>query len=151
MPRTAAKTSIMPMVLVAVEQSFPPGQRIVDDRLALRVLPAAAKIFVWFLRLRWPRDWMINATERSNAGIWGGLLCRKRYIDEKLVASGDKIEAVVNLGAGLDTRVYRLPALAGLPIWEIDQRENIEAKVRRLRRALGEIPPNIKLVSIDFD
>jgi len=94
---------------------------------------------------------MIGLSERSNPGIWGGLLCRKRYIDEKLIASRDAIEAVVNLGAGFDTRAYRLPALSGLPVWEVDQRENVEAKEKRLRQALGTIPANVKLVPADFD
>jgi O-methyltransferase involved in polyketide biosynthesis len=32
-----------------------------------------------------------------------------------------QIEAVVNLGAGFDTRPYRLSALANAPAWEVDQ------------------------------
>jgi len=108
-------------------------------------------IFVRFLRLRWVRDWIIGLSEKSNPGIWGGLLCRKRYIDEKLAGSRSEIEAVVNLGAGLDTRPYRLEALSGLPVWEVDQRENVEEKEKRLRKALGAIPANVKLVPVDFD
>lgn len=104
----------------------------------------------WF-RLAWMRDWIIGRSEKSDPGIWGGMLCRKRYIDEKLVAARDEIEAVVNLGAGFDTRPYRLPTLSGLPVWEVDQCVNIEAKAKRLRRALGTIPANIKLVAADFD
>jgi methyltransferase (TIGR00027 family) len=78
-------------------------------------------------------------------------LCRKRYIDEKLVASRNGIEAVVNLGAGFDTRPYRLLALSGLPVWEVDQSENVEAKEKRLRKECGTIPANVKLVPVDFD
>lgn len=58
---------------------------------------------------------------------------------------------MVNLGAGFDTRPYRLPALSGLPVWEIDQYENVEAKQKRLRKAFGAIPANVKLVPADFD
>ena len=139
------------MALVAVEQYFPKAQRIIDDGLAARLLPLGAMIFVRFLRPRWTRNWVIGLSEKSNPGIWGGLLCRKRYIDEKVIASRNGIEAVVNLGAGFDTRPYRLPALSGLPAWEVDQRENIEAKEKRLRKAFGTIPANVKLVVADFD
>jgi methyltransferase (TIGR00027 family) len=151
MAKVAARTGIMPMALVAVEQYFPEAQRVVDDGLAGRLLPPGAKIFVRLLRLGWLRDWIIGLSEKSNPGIWGGILCRKRYIDEKLVASRNEIEAVVNLGAGFDTRPHRLPALSGLPVWEVDQRANIVAKERRLRKALGNIPANVKLVPADFD
>jgi methyltransferase (TIGR00027 family) len=57
----------------------------------------------------------------------------------------------VNLGAGFDTRAYRLPALSGVPVWEVDQSDNIKAKRLRLTKVLGEIPSNVTLVEIDFD
>ena len=141
----------MPTALVAVEQYWPRPQRIVDDGLAIQMLPFGARLFVHSLGLRWIRDWLIGLSEKSNPGIWGGLLCRKHYIDEKLAASGKVIDAVVNLGAGFDTRLFRLRGLSGLRMWEIDQRENIEPKEKRLRKALGSIPANIKLVAVDFD
>jgi len=151
MGQAAANTGIMPMAIVAVEQHLPKSQRVVDDGLALRVLPVGARIFAGLLRIRLVRDWLIEVSEKSNPGIWGGLLCRKRYIDEKVVASQQQMDAIVNLGAGFDTRLFRLPGISGLPIWEIDQRQNIEAKKKRLRKALGSIPTNIKLVTVDFD
>lgn len=141
----------MPIALVAVEQYLPKAQRIVDDDTAVLLLPLGAVIFVRLLQARGLRDWIIGLSEKSNPGIWGGLLCRKRYIDDKLVASCNKIHAVVNLGAGFDTRPYRLQALSGLPVWEVDQCENVEAKQKRLRKAFGTIPANVKIVSVDFD
>jgi len=91
----------------------------------------------------------VRLIDKTFPGLWGGMMCRKRYIDEALIASAGSIEAVVNLGAGFDTRVYRLPALADLPVWELDQPENIEPK--RLRKRLGAIPAHITLAPIDFD
>jgi len=141
----------MPMALVAIEQSFPQKERILDDALAYRMLSFGPKIFVRAMRSDWTRRRVIELSERTQPGIWGGLLCRKRYIDEKLLASRDKVRSVVNLGAGFDTRLYRLPGLASLLAWEVDQSENMEAKKRRLREALGSLPSNVKLISIDFD
>jgi methyltransferase (TIGR00027 family) len=151
MPRKAGNTGILPIALVAVEQYYPEAQRIIDDGLADRMLPLGAKMFVRFLRPRLIRDWVVSASEKGNPGIWGGLLCRKCYIDEKLLAARNEMEAIVNLGAGFDTRLYRLSGLSGLPAWEIDQRENIERKAYRLRRAFGATPKNVRLVSVDFD
>jgi methyltransferase (TIGR00027 family) len=79
------------------------------------------------------------------------MTCRKRYIDDKLIDAAGDIEAVVNLGAGSDTRAYRFPALASMPVWEIDQPENIELKRTRLRTRFGAIPAHVTLVPIDFD
>lgn len=141
----------MPVALVAVEQYLPPSRRIVDDPLALRMLPWAARVFVGCLRPAFTRQWIIGASERSNPGIWGGLLCRKRYIDEALLASIVEVEAVVSLGAGLDSRCVRLPGISTLPVWEVDQLGNVALEAERLRRALGAVQPNVRFVAMDFE
>jgi len=97
------------------------------------------------------RGWLIRSLEKRAPGIWDGVLCRKCYIDEKLVESVGSVAAVVNLGAGFDTRLYRLPALDGLPAWEVDQPRNIEEKLAGLRRVFGGVPANVTLVPVDFD
>ena len=61
----------MPVALAAVEQYFPKAQRVLDDRLAARMLPAGARMFVRLLRLRWIRDWIIRKVEESDPGIRG--------------------------------------------------------------------------------
>jgi len=151
MTRAAAKTGSGPTAMVAIEQHFPKDRRIVVDDLAYRILPRGMRSYVRLMRLDLARDWMVRASEKSLPGIWAGMMCRKRYIDEKLIESVGHVDAVVNLGAGFDTRVYRLPALAAVPVWEVDQRENVEPKRARLRKLLGAIPPHVALVPIDFD
>lgn len=132
MAKAAAKTGVSPTALIAIEQYFPEKQRIIEDDLAYRILPFSARALVWLVRPSWIRSWLIRETEKNSPGIWGGIMCRKRYIDEKLADSSNQIEAVVNLGAGFDTRAYRLPALYDIPVWEVDQSENIKAKLHRL-------------------
>ncbi len=149
MSKAAAKTGIGPTALIAVEQYFPIEERVVTDELAYEMLPLSSKVFVRMMRPRWMRDWIIGLSEKSQPGIWGGLLCRKRYINEKLAAACNDMEAVVNLGAGFDTRAFHLTSL--MPVWEVDQPENIKAKLVRLRKALGTVPANVKLVAVDFD
>jgi methyltransferase (TIGR00027 family) len=151
MTHAAAKTGINPIALIAIEQYYPQKQRIIEDGLAYRMLPAGSRIFVKLMQLNWVRNWMIRQSEKSLPGIWGGMLCRKRYVDDKLIESIGHIDAVINLGAGFDTRAYRLPALAGIPIWEVDQLEIINSKRPRLLKTFRKIPSNINLVPIDFD
>lgn len=62
------------MALVAIEQDFPMAQRVIDDGLPARLLPRGAVIFVRFLRPRWMRDRIIGLSDKSNPGVWGGLL-----------------------------------------------------------------------------
>ncbi|AKB80430.1 hypothetical protein MSHOH_3947 [Methanosarcina horonobensis HB-1 = JCM 15518] len=151
MTKEAAKTGIGPTVLVAIEQHFPENQRIIEDDLAFRILPFSMRAFVWLMRFNSVRAWMVRAAEKDTPGIWGGMMCRKRYIDEKLIESVKQVNAVVNLGAGFDTRIYRLPALSDMPVWEVDQPENILSKKNRLYKLFGEVPSHVRLVPIDFD
>jgi len=80
-------------------------------------------------------------------------MCRKRYIDDKIseaVQSG-QVEAVVNLGAGYDTRAYKLPALTRVQVFELDQPGSIDQKRSRLEKLFGKVPSHVTLVPIDFD
>ncbi|MEJ2678841.1 MAG: SAM-dependent methyltransferase [Gemmatimonadota bacterium] len=151
MSRAAAQTGPGPMSVIALERTFPEAQRVVDDDLAGRILPFGLRAFLWLVRSRPARDWMIRSSEKRMPGIWGGMLCRKRYIDERLARAAGTIDAVVNLGAGFDTRACRLPALEEVPVWELDQPANIKPKRTRLRRLFGQIPGHLMLVATDFD
>jgi methyltransferase (TIGR00027 family) len=147
----AAKTASGPMVLAAVEQYEDPDHRLVHDDLARAFLPAGLRALVAATRFSAVRRAMIAATERSGPGLWANLACRKRYIDEKLDESLADIDAVVVLGAGLDTRAYRLARRSDIPVFEIDLPVNVERKKAIVRRALGGPPPSVRLVPVDFE
>ncbi|AAM31165.1 methyltransferase [Methanosarcina mazei] len=151
MAKAAAKTGMSPTAMVALEQYFPEKQRIIEDDVAYRILPFGMRSIVWLMRFNSLRNRMIRVTRNNTPGLWGGMLCRKRYIDEKLVESANQVNAVVNLGAGFDTRAYRLPALSNMPVWEVDQPENIKSKRNRLCKLFGAVPSHVSLVSIDLD
>jgi len=151
MAKAAAQTGSSPTVIVAIEQYFPAKERIIEDNLAYRILPSSMKAIVGQMQLESVRNWMIQTNEAENPGIWGGILCRKRYIDEKLIDSISKIDAVVNLGAGFDTRPYRFSALSSIPVWEVDQADTIKTKRIQLLKIFENIPAHVNLASIDFD
>ncbi len=85
-------------------------------------------------------------------GLWGGIMARKWFIDDTLVeAAADSVEAVVDLGAGFDTRSFRLPELAEVRTWEVIQPGSIHAKSQRLKAIFEEVPAHATLVPVDFD
>jgi methyltransferase (TIGR00027 family) len=139
------------MVLAAVEQNEPPGRRLVDDDLADLFLPARLRLLVAATRFAPVRNLMIRGSEWSGPGLWANLACRKRFIADKLAEALDDIDAVVILGAGLDTRPYLLTRQVRLPIFEVDLPINISRKAQTVRRALGEPPLSVRLVALDFE
>jgi methyltransferase (TIGR00027 family) len=78
-------------------------------------------------------------------------VCHKRYIADKVTEALDSVDAVVVLGAGMDTLAYRLARKSDIPIFEVDQPVNIERKAAAVRRVLGELPSSVRLVPLDFD
>lgn len=151
MANPASQTAIGPMVIVAVEQYYRPEQRLVQDALAYHLLPTSVRSIVRLARWRPVRNLLIAATEKTGQGLWGSMLCRKRYIDDLLRAAIGTFDAVVMLGAGLDTRAYRLPELATVPVFEVDLPENIAYKRQKLQQLYGHIPKSVQLVPIDFE
>ena len=149
--KAAAGTAPGPMAMVAIEQHFETGRRIIDDDLASALLTPGMRAVVRTMRSAALRALFIRATERRLPGIWGGIMSRKRYIDEQLLISLGEMDAIVNLGAGFDTRLFRLPGVSDRPSWEVDQPENISAKRELLRKHYGAMPADVQLVPADFD
>jgi methyltransferase (TIGR00027 family) len=147
----AAQTAFGPMVQAAIEQYEPPERRLVFDDLALPILPAGQRALV--RAMRWPllRRLTISAGELAVPGSWALIACRKRYIDDKIDEALGNIDAVVVLGAGMDTRAYRLAHRSNIPIFEVDLPVNIERKKAAVRRAIGGVPASIHLVPLDFE
>lgn len=147
----AAQTAFGPMVQAAIEQYEPPERRLVCDDLALSMLPAGQRAMV--RAMRWPLlcRLTISAGERAVPGSWSLIACRKRYIDDKLAEAVANIDSVVVLGAGLDTRAFRLARRSDIPIFEVDLPVNIARKKAAVQRAMGLPPASVHLVPLDFE
>ena len=147
----AAQTAFGPMVQAAIEQYEPPQRRLVFDDLALPFLPLSQRAVV--RAMRWPplRRLTIAAGERAVPGSWSLITCRKRYIDDKLAEALDAVDAVVVLGAGMDTRAYHLTRRSDIPAFEVDFPVNIERKRAAVVRAIGAVPASVHLVPLDFE
>ena len=100
MSRAAAKTGAEPAALVAIEQFYPENMRILSDPLEYRFLPRGKRFLVSMLRSDLLRKWMVSAADKYAPGLWGGMLCRKRYIDEKLTDTVGEFKQIVNWARG---------------------------------------------------
>src|SRR5262247_2158145 len=103
----ASRTAEQNALFRALESSRPQGERICDDPLArhfltwpftlvmrLATIPGGAKLAASFIDRRWP-------------GVRSSVVARTRWIDDAIATEND-IEQMVILGAGFDTRAYRL-------------------------------------------
>lgn len=145
------QTAYGPMVIAACERFVPAELRLVDDDLAERMLPPGQRLAVRACAWAPARRLLVRTTEQQARGLWGSLLCRKRYLDDRVgeaLATG--IDQLVLLGAGLDTRAHRLAAPAGARSFEVDLPANTAAKQRLARAALGERADVVAYVPLDL-
>lgn len=147
----AAQTAYGPMMLAAVEHHERPGRRLIDDDLATPFLPARMRWLVAALRPALLRRAFIAAMDRAGPGLWANLTCRKRFIADRLDEADQDVDAVVILGAGLDTLAYRTARHTRIPIFEVDQPVNIARKAAAVRRVLGALPLSVRLVALNFE
>jgi len=145
MQRTRASTTAQGIALArAMEHTRPPEQRVCNDPLARRLMSTP---FYLFGRL------FASYGERKGPGVIGFLVARCRYIDDYLLeclAAG--IQQLVILGAGLDSRAYRIEGLRqGVRVFEVDQAATQQAKMAKLKRILGRLPDYVAYVPMDFN
>ena len=98
------------------------------------------------------RNFLVKLTEKMMPGGWSMFLVRKRYIDTKLtetIMSSD-IHNIVNLGAGMDTRLYRFKEVQNKKCFEMDQAESVKNKRKAIKKALGTFPKHVRQVPINF-
>jgi methyltransferase (TIGR00027 family) len=152
MENQAAETAWGPIFQVALEQLAPIEGRVIQDAGAYQILPAYLKTLVNLCRIGFVRYTLLNLMERGVPGARGGILCRKRYITDKLDGALQAgVQSIVILGSGFDTLTYRLPALASRQVFEVDFPKIIQTKKETLERIFGRVPAYVKLVPLDFD
>ncbi len=148
----ASRTAEHNALFRALESDLPESRRLFDDPLArgfltwpftvttwLAAVPGLGHLVPRFIDNRWP-------------GVRASVVARTRLIDEAIIAAlGEHTEQLVILGAGFDSRAYRLPGLRGTTVFEVDHPDTQAAKRRALGRVISVLPKHVRFVPIDFN
>lgn len=154
LPAGVSKTSIYVTAGRAVGAREPDESVRNPDYLAERLLGDPAALGLDHPIIRAMQTGYADAVQDPEAarGI-RMMMVRTRFIDacvKRAVAAGAK--QLVILGAGLDTRPYRFrELLSDVRVFEVDRPETQSWKRQRVQEVLGEAPPNLAYVAIDFD
>jgi methyltransferase (TIGR00027 family) len=124
-------------------------ERVVSDTLAEVLLPRryalvaaaarwtpARRAITRFIDVRWP-------------GVRTSVLARTWLIDRIIGDVVDETAQLVILGAGLDTRTWRLPGLAAPTVFEVDHPDT-QLRKRALLRRRGLDDARVRFVPTDF-
>jgi methyltransferase (TIGR00027 family) len=129
-----------------VESEKPEEERICYDPYARLFVPGWLYLtLAFFIRSGY--------AARRGPGVREFLLAREHYIDDILLEFLNKdLQQLVILGAGYDSRAYRVEGLkARVKIFEVDHPATQADKLKKVRAVFGTIPAHVTFVSIDFD
>ena len=136
----------------ALETVRPPDRRLFADPLAASFLAAPLNRVARAARLPLLRAVMPWVIDRRVPGPRPSAVARTTVLDDALVAAIDGgVEQLVILGAGYDSRAYRLPGCARVDVFEVDHPDTQAVKRRVLTGALGQLPAHVRFVAVDFD
>ena len=147
--KTVSRTALGAAVCRMIEQYEPDKTRLFDDPIAKELVGAPIHALMQLAAIR---NFTVKQTDAVAAGIYGEQICRTRYIDEAIQAAlAQGILQVVILGAGLDTRHYRLPGMPVVRVFELDLPAAQKDKKKKLATYLGKAPDHVTFVPIDLD
>jgi methyltransferase (TIGR00027 family) len=94
---------------------------------------------------------VMAASERASGGPNSFIPVRVRWFDDLITSEATRVRQVVLLGAGLDTRAFRLDLPASLDWYEIDRPEVLEVKQAVLAGHVPRCPPHLVAADVSGD
>jgi methyltransferase (TIGR00027 family) len=147
--QTVSRTALGTAICRLIEQYQPEQTRLFYDPVAKELVGAPIRFLMQFASMR---TLTMKQTDAVAKGIYGIQICRTRYIDDAVQAaiSRGPRQSVI-LGAGYDTRPYRLPEMESVKVFEVDLATVQNDKKTKLQKYLGRLPDHVTFIPIDFD
>ena len=147
--QTVSRTALGTAICRMIEQYQPAKTRLFEDPVAKELVGGPIRFMMQFPFMR---NLTIQQTDAVAKGIYSAQVCRTRYIDEVVQAAIARgIKQLVILGAGYDTRPYRLPEMKSVKVFEVDLPAVQDDKKIKLQKYLGRLPDQVTFIPMDFD
>jgi len=149
---TVSRTALGTAMGRALESARSGGDRLFEDAVAMTLLPARHRALVRLLRVPLLGRALLAMRERRIPGIMGNLLCRTRAIDDRLrTALARGCEQVLILGAGFDSRAFRIVDKEAVAVFEVDHPATQDWKRERSRTDASTLRSRVNLVPVNFE
>jgi len=133
----------------ALEARRPAPVRIADDPLAVRFLSPEFRLLAEAARLPPARRLLEMVIDYRWPCVRPGVVARTRLIDQVVLRELGMVGQVLILGAGFDSRAWRLPGMDRVRVFELDHPATQAAKQRALRRS-GRSATRVSFVPVVF-
>lgn len=151
MKNRASLTAEYMALFRALESLRPASSRLFHDPLGAFFLRGRRRLLYRMARFELGRRLVERILDRAAPGARAAGIARTKWIDDEVTAALETATQLVVLGAGFDTRAYRLPTAARAITFELDHPETSSAKHAALKKAFGALPERVRFVTIDFN
>ena len=143
--KQSSRTAEGMALLRAIESSKPEGRRICFDPIARLLVPGIS-----YTLSKLVID--SGVYDRIGRGAVEFITARERYIEDFLKSClSEGLDQVVILGAGFDTRGYRIPGIEKTHVFEVDHPATQADKLKRLKKVFDPLPAHVTYIPIDFN
>lgn len=136
-----------------VESAKPEEERICYDPYAVHFLGSDLLKFLEATACNYPEA-KARMEEMNNLfpGTQNSIVARVRYFDDYLRSSlNEGVEQVVVLGAGYDTRAYRIELKDSVKVFEVDYQETQKMKREKIKEIFGHLSEQVVYVNADIE
>jgi methyltransferase (TIGR00027 family) len=149
----ASRTAEYMAFFRALESARPRSKKLFNDPFAVRFLRPSLRFLTHFSKVPFVGGFipfLIDTRWVKGARPTG--VARTVLIDTSLTeALTQGAKQVVILGAGYDTRAYRIEGIEQAHVFEIDHPLTSKAKQEHLRKRIGGLPDRVTFIAADFD
>jgi len=144
-----SKTAMGVLLARFAESRKPEGERICFDPYAIHFI--SPSILEWAARNPEEVRTMQERTERLVPGLDNSIIARVRYFDDFISRSiDDGVEQLVILGAGYDSRPYRIDGLKKIRSVEVDHPVTQAVKKEKIKEIFGDLTDNVVYIPVDL-
>lgn len=131
------------------ESQRPEDERICYDNYAVHFI--SPEILEWIVRNPEKAKARWEQRERILPGIDNSIIGRVRYFDDFVKRSIDEgLEQMVILGAGYDSRAYRIEGLKKIKVFEVDHPAMQAVKIEKIKKIFSGLIDHVTYVPADL-
>lgn len=148
--KNSSKTAETIAVVRMSESRKPEDERICYDPYAIRFISQEVLDFATHNPEKYKA--FVARNESLVPGASNSIVVRVRFFDDIVKSSiNDGLEQLVILGAGYDTRAYRIEGLDKVKVFEVDHPATQSIKIEKITEIFGSLPDHVTYVPMDLE
>lgn len=150
MTRNASKTAETIAMVRVSESRKPKDERVCYDPYAICFISQEVMDFAASNPEKYRA--FLAQSERLVPGARNSVVARVRFFDDIVKSSiDDGLEQLVILGAGYDTRAYRIEGMDKIKVFEIDHPATQKVKIEKIKEIFNSLPDHVTYIPLDLE